>query len=159
MLKKSLIGILAIGAMAVPALAHHDGELFAVGDLKVSHAWTEEVGATSHAIEVYLTITNQGEEADRLVAVESEFTQPGIFQAPVLGEDGTLKVREVEQIEIGAGQQITFQPGGLHIVLNDVKQSLMAGDHFHLDLTFAKAGEVEIEVEVEEPHAHGDAES
>lgn len=159
MFKKVLAGLAVAGLLSAPALAHHVGDVAAAGTMKASHAWTPQTSAMAHAVEVYLTITNEGEEADRLVAAATDFTQDAVFQAPLLGEDGTLKVREVAAIELAPGQQITFQPGGLVIVLNDVKQVLTAGDEFHLDLTFEKAGFLEVEVVVEEPRAPGAADS
>lgn len=153
---KTAFAALAVAALAaVPAIAHHDGDVFKAGAMKVSHAWTEEVSATAHAVEVYLTVTNTGETADRLVAAEAHFAEAAVFQASVLADDGSLKVREVASVEIGAGQQVTFKPGGIVIVLNDVQQSLMAGDRFHLDLTFETAGTLEIDVEVEERRGTG----
>jgi hypothetical protein len=157
MLKQSLVALGLAGLLAGTALAHHDGDIFAAGDIRVSHAWTGETSAKAHAVEVYLTIANTGQTADRLLAAEAHFAEPAVFQAQILAGDGSLTTEEVVSVEIAAGQQITFQPGGLRIVLNDVQQSLMAGDHFHLELTFAKAGTLEIDVEVEERRTDGNA--
>ena len=148
------LAALAALLFAVPALAHHDGEIFSAGALKVSHLWTEEVGPTAHAVPVYLTIRNTGTEADRLVGASTAFSDAGKFQAPVLSEDGALAVREIPAVEVGAGQTLTFQRGGITLVLDDVKRPLEAGQHFDMVLEFANAGRVEVEVEIEEPHGH-----
>ncbi|MGF1563158.1 MAG: copper chaperone PCu(A)C [Geminicoccaceae bacterium] len=145
---------LAVALLAVPALAHHDGHVFQAGDLHISHIWTEETGETAHAIEVYLTVENEGDTADRLIAAQTEFSQPGVFQASVLGADGALQVADVPSIEIAPGQMITFQPGGVHIVFNDVQRHLEGGEHFDMVLTFEQAGVVEVEVEIEHHDDH-----
>jgi copper(I)-binding protein len=145
---------LAALLFAVPALAHHDGEIFSAGALQVSHLWTEEVGPTAHAVPVYLTIRNTGTEADRLVGVKTTFSDAGKFEAPVLGADGALSVREIPAVEIAAGQTLTFQRGGITLVLDNVQRPLSAGQHVDMVLEFAKAGTVAVEVEIEEPHGH-----
>jgi copper(I)-binding protein len=145
--------------LAAPAVgfAHHAGEVFRLGDeVMVSHAWTEETGETSHSVDVFLTIENQGDAAVRLVAATTGFSDAGRFQAPVLGDDGALAIREVPAIEVAPGQTVTFQPGGVHIVLPNVKQGFEGGEHFDMTLDFGEAGTVAIEVEVE--HHDGEAE-
>jgi periplasmic copper chaperone A len=57
----------------------------------------------------------------------------------------------VQAVEIASGQTLTFQPGGVHLVLQSVQRIFEHGQHFEMALTFEKAGSVEVEVEVEEP--------
>ncbi|GGK53372.1 copper chaperone PCu(A)C [Salinarimonas ramus] len=152
MFKKSMIAA-ALALAALPVAAHHAGDQFRTGPMVVSHAWTEETSPMAHAAEVFLTVENTGEAVDRLLSATTSFTAPGVFQASVMTETGAVAVREVPAIEIAPGQSITFQPGGIHVVLNDVKRNLEAGDHFHMTLVFEEAGALEIDVEIEE---HGD---
>lgn len=141
--------------LAAPALAHHAGDVFEAGEIQVSHAWTVATGQTAHAIEVFLTIDNRGAEPDRLIGATTRFSAPAVFQAPIVGGDGTLSVTEVPAIEIAPGQQVTFQPGGIRIVLGNVQRHFAEGDHFHMILEFEKAGEIEIDVDVEaQDHDH-----
>jgi periplasmic copper chaperone A len=56
----------------------------------------------------------------------------------------------VQAVEIAPGQTLTFQPGGVHLVLQSVQRAFEHGQHFDLALTFEKAGTVEVEVEIEE---------
>ena len=72
----------------------------------------------------------------------------------MLGADGALSVREIPAVEIAAGQTLTFQRGGITLVLDNVQRPLEGGQHFDMVLEFAKAGTVEVEVEIEEPHGH-----
>jgi copper(I)-binding protein len=132
-----------------PATAHHDGDVVQNAGVRVSHAWTAEPAAMAHAVEVYLTIENTGREAVRLTGAKTDFSAPAVFQAVVVGTDGAAAVRDVPAVVIQPGQTVTFQPGGLRVVLNDVKRVLGAGRHFHLDLEFAGLGVLEVDVEVE----------
>ena len=154
MIRKFCIAAALALVAALPATAHHDGDIYAKENVQVSHAWTAETASMAHAIEVYMTIENAGDEPVTLTGAEVDFAKAGVFQAQVVGDDGTLRTKDVKAIEIAAGQSVTMQPGALHIVFNDVQQVLHAGDHFHAHLQFAEAGELEIEVEVEAPDDH-----
>jgi copper(I)-binding protein len=58
-------------------------------------------------------------------------------------------MRAVREIEIPAGAKVALKPGGLHVMLLDLKQPLVSGDRVPLTLTFARAGKVEVTVNVE----------
>ena len=136
-------------AAAWPVTAHHDGDTAVLGNISISHAWTAETASMAHAVEVYVTVENTGREPVTLTGAGVDFAAPGVFQAPAVRSDGTMSTSDISAVEVGAGQTITMQPGGLHIVFNDVQDILSAGKHFHARLEFAEAGEVEIEVLVE----------
>lgn len=147
---RTVLASLALAITAVlPAAAHHDGHIFTKGAAKVSHAWTVETGKTAHAVEIYMTIENTGDAPIRLTGASVRLADAGVFQSPVVGDDGALSVRELTAVEIAPGQSITMQPAGLHIVFNDVQRTLRAGGHFHATLTFAEIGALEIDVDVE----------
>lgn len=144
------------GALATsPLLAHHAGEAFQAGAVVVSHIWTHVNTPAAHANAVYLTVANNGTEADRLIAVEGDFFESAELQAPVVGEDGALRTTSLSSVEIAPGQSLTFQPGGVQIILVGLQESFFEGDHFHLSLVFEQAGSLEVEVEVE-GHGHSE---
>jgi copper(I)-binding protein len=155
-MKARLLGLTLAAGLATSAAAHHAGEVVPAGDLHVGHAWTYEVAAMAHAVDVYLTIDNEGEEPDRLIAASVDFAGKVEIQAPVV-EDGVLKTATVQAVEIAPGQTLTFQPGGVHLVLQSVQRTFEHGQHFDLALTFERAGTVEVEVQIEEPE-HEDEE-
>lgn len=63
------------------------------------------------------------------------------------GESGStmMGMKEVESIEIPAGESVTLEPGGFHIMLMDLKGQIEAGDTIPVTLTFEKAGTVEVD--------------
>ena len=148
-MKARLLGLTLAAGLATSAAAHHAGEVVSAGNLHVGHAWTYEVAAMAHAVDVYLTIDNEGDAPDRLIAASVDFADTIEIQAPVV-EDGVLKTATVQAVEIAPGQTLTFQPGGVHLVLQSVQRAFEHGQHFDLALTFEKAGTVEVEVEIEE---------
>lgn len=139
----------AVSLMAVPVLAHHDEEASSGGGIMVSHLWTAETSAVSDSVDVFLTIANTGSEPDRLVEATTSFSASGRFQAPML-VDGAVRVVDAPSIEIAPGQTLSFQRGGITLVLGDVKRELSAGGHFHMTLVFEKAGRLTVDVEIED---------
>ncbi len=151
---KTTAATAAILAITGPVLAHHVGEMWQAGDVVVSHAWTYENAEMEHAMNVYLSLDNQGLSADKLVAAAASFADSTHFQAQVLSADGTLELREITAIQVNPGQALTLQPGAVWIELESVHQTFEHGEHFDLVLTFENSGTVEIEVEVEEEDDH-----
>ena len=67
----------------------------------------------------FLTIENDG-EADRLVSATSTLS-PKVELHTHIQEDGVMKMRPVEFIEIPAKETVELKSGGYHIMLFDVK--------------------------------------
>jgi hypothetical protein len=66
-------------------------------------------------------------------------------------EGGVMKMRPVEKIEVPAAGRVSLKPGGLHLMLIDLKQPLKEGTRVPLTLTFqsgAAKTTVSIEAEV-----------
>ena len=61
------------------------------------------------------------------------------------------KPRVSNEIAIPAGQRIVLAPNGLHLMLMDLKQPLVAGQRFTVTLRFAHAGAREVGVDVVAP--------
>jgi hypothetical protein len=50
-------------------------------------------------------------------------------------EGGVMRMRPVARIELPAGKAVRLAPGGLHIMLVDLRQPLKPGDRVPLTLT------------------------
>jgi copper(I)-binding protein len=51
-------------------------------------------------------------------------------------EDGMMKMRRVERIDLPAGETVTLEPGGLHIMLIGLSRQLSPGEEVEIRLTF-----------------------
>jgi hypothetical protein len=104
-------------------------------------------GANSAA---YMTIINQGQQADRLVGARSDVAQAvEIHISEMVGDIMTM--HQVEGVDLPPGEQVELKPGGLHIMLVGLNNDLNAGDRVALTLGFEKSGEIEVEAEVRAP--------
>jgi hypothetical protein len=64
-------------------------------------------------------------------------------------DHGVMKMRPVEGgLAIGPGETVTLKPGGLHMMLVDIKHPLEPGKTVEATLQFEKAGTVTVEMPV-----------
>lgn len=61
-----------------------------------------------------------------------------------------MGMREIEALDIPAGDTVSLEPGGHHLMLLELADDLVPGDSFELVLDFAEAGERTVTVEVRE---------
>lgn len=112
------------------------------GDMKTREA------ATNSA--VYLLLENRGPEADRLLGGATSVARAlEIHESRV--EDGVMRMRPVEGVDLPPGETVAFQPGGLHIMLVDLQRPLRDGDAVSLTLRFMHAAPLEVSAEVRGP--------
>lgn len=99
---------------------------------------------------VYMTLTNGEESDDVLLKVETDAAQAAELHETQIDEQGIMRMRPVDQLPLPAGESVSLEPGGKHIMLIDLKEGLTAGDTLRLTLTFEKAGTQTIEVPIQE---------
>lgn len=96
---------------------------------------------------VYFVLHNRGGEADRLVSVRTEVASAVELHRSAI-EDGVMRMRQVEAIEVPARGEVSLAPGGYHLMLIGVKRALQDGDRFPVTLEFERTGSRVVEVEV-----------
>lgn len=118
------------------------------GDLVVAGAWSRATPAGAPVGGGYLTITNRGTSAERLVSFSTDLAgQPEIHE--MKEEGGVMKMRSLAAgLAIPPGATVKLAPGGYHLMLLKLKQPLVAGQRFKATLVFEKAGPVEVEFEI-----------
>ncbi len=117
------------------------------GDIVVEAAWARASIGAAKAGAAYLTITNIGDRADRLLAVATPAAARAELHTHEI-ENDIARMRAIDAIDLPAGGTTEMAPGGLHIMLFGLKAPLQKGDDFPLTLTLANGGEVEIRVSV-----------
>lgn len=94
----------------------------------------------------FLSISNSGTEADRLLRVESNLAETVELHLSEM-KDGVMMMRPVEGIDLPAGATVELKPGGYHIMLINLKQELKPLEKYPLTLVFEKAGSLTIDAE------------
>jgi hypothetical protein len=65
-----------------------------------------------------------------------------------LMQDGVAEMGPVEGVDVPAGTTVTFEPGGYHVMLEDMAEPLEVGATVTITLTFEQAGDVTIDADV-----------
>jgi copper(I)-binding protein len=156
-----LLGVIALAMAGCQAQGSQ-------GSLSVAEAWIRAPGNTDsmdHAMEMepatpdpaselttaaFLSISNKGAEADRLLRVESDLAQAVELHLSEM-KDEVMTMRPVDGIDIPAGATVELQPGGYHIMLINLQQAVMPGEKYPLTLVFENAGPLTIEAEARAP--------
>jgi copper(I)-binding protein len=96
----------------------------------------------------YMTITNKGAAADRLVSASSPAAGKVEIHEMKM-QDGIMKMRELAGgLPIEAGNAAALAPGGNHLMLVELKAPLKPGDKVPVTLNFEKAGKVDVTLDV-----------
>ena len=119
-----------------------------VGTLRIRDAWARPTPPGISVGAVYLRISNQGAEADRLVGVSSPAAAHGEIHE-TRSQAGTMQMRQVSALVCPPGATVNILPGGVHIMLVGLKQPLVAGADLAVTLTFQAAGSVTLAVPVQ----------
>ena len=139
------LAALIVVALSGVSQAHE----YKLGDLLIDHPWARaSIGKAPNGA-AYMTITTEGTETDRLLAVESDVANR-IELHNHLMVDGVMKMRPVAAIEVAPGEPTLLQPGGLHVMLMGLKAPLKKGENFPMTLVFERAGKVEVEIKIED---------
>ena len=128
---------------------------YKAGDLAITHPWARATPAGQEVAGGFVTITNQGAAADRLLAVETDAAKLTQIHEMAM-QAGVMKMRELaEGIEIAPGQTVVLKPKNLHIMFMGLSQPLTENTMFDAVLVFEKAGRVPVEFMVEAMGAEG----
>jgi len=137
-LARSLL-LLAVAAQAALA-AHHS-------TIHVTVPWSRAMPPVARNGAVYMAVVNAGASADRIVAVESPIAARAELHAHTV-QDGVMKMTRVPEVPLPAGARAVFAPGGLHVMLMDLREPLEPGRTFPLTLRFEHADPLVVEVTV-----------
>ncbi len=104
--------------------------------VKVQDAWVRGTVATQQATGAFMRLT--ADKAARLVGVESPAA--GAVEMHEMSMDkNVMRMRQISGIDLAPGSSVELKPGGLHLMLLDLKAPLKAGDSVALTLIFEDA--------------------
>jgi len=101
---------------------------------------------------VYFVIHNHSSQADELISVTSDFAAAAEMHESKMSGD-IMQMNQVESVPLEAFAEIDFAPGGLHIMLVDLKQDVRLGDEIEVVLHFKNFEDIKVVVPVRETAA------
>ena len=144
-----LVTALVLGTATLTAIAEHHAHHSTGSKPEVTQVWSRAMPPTAPTGAVYFHISNPSETADKLVGVQTPRAEKAELHTHVhKGE--VMSMERIESVELAAGGEVAFKPGGIHVMLFKLKEPLVAGEHFPLTLIFENAGEMTVDVNIQD---------
>ena len=138
--------LFAASVLAAFTAQAHD---YKVGDLQIGHPYTRTTPPGATTAGAYLSIDNKGKAADKLLRAFSPAA--GLVELHSMSMDGNvMRMRAVPAIDVAPGATVKLAPGGLHVMLQELKRPLKKDERVPLTLVFQRAGEVKVELAVQD---------
>ncbi len=134
---------LSFPSLTSPSLA----KSLKAGDLTIDNIWSRPSPGQPNNAAVFMTIANNGEKWDRLVAVETPMAENAVLHKSAI-MSGLLKMYLTKGMYIDPGKTLAMRPDKFHIMLVNLKASMIIGETFPMTLVFEKAGRVQVRVMV-----------
>lgn len=120
---------------------------YQIGTLAVDRAWARESPPTVTNGAAFMTITNHGASSDRLMSIDADVSERVELHTHLM-DNGVMRMRQVDSIELKPGEITQLEPGALHIMFIGLKTPFKAGEQVPVTLRFEQGGSLEIEVPV-----------
>ncbi|MGH8743808.1 MAG: copper chaperone PCu(A)C [Burkholderiales bacterium] len=119
--------------------------LYAADEIKVAQAWARATAPGQQIAGAYLQITSA--VPAKLIAASSPVAGRVEIHSMRM-ENGVMKMRQLQSLDLPAQHAVKLEPGGLHLMLLDLKAPLKPGDRVPLRLTVQRANQSRLEMEV-----------
>ena len=148
-LAASLLLLTSVGAVVAQSQQQSmDHEVAAsVGDLEIHHPWARAGARSAKAGAAFLSVVSMSGEADRLVSASSDVAEIVELHTH-MNDNGVMRMRQVEAIDIPAGEEVHLEPGGFHVMLIGLTRQLVEGESLDVELVFERAGSVQLTVPI-----------
>ena len=104
--------------------------------VQVKNAWVREPPGGHPITGAYMEIINRSSVVCEIIGVSSE--KVGRVEIHSMDhDDGMMRMRKVDSLMLRPEEEISLQPGGLHLMLMDIADVLNAGDSLPLILHFS----------------------
>jgi len=129
---KFCLNALLLLLFVTPVIANQQG-------LVVSKAWVREAPPGVGMLAGYLDLDNPTDSEWLLIDAHSDAFASVEVHTTII-KDGVASMHHLPELAIAAGQQASFSPGGMHLMLMGPVKSLKVGDRVVIDLDFGEHG-------------------
>lgn len=139
MIKKVIVALSALTLVTTTLTGCASGSVDGHDELHFSDGWVRVSEYSDHVdgmTGAFATIENHADHDVTLVGGSAEIANM-VEVHEVLMLDGEMKMQAKEGgILIKAGESVTLEPGGLHVMLMGLKEAILEGDEVTLTLDF-----------------------
>lgn len=118
-------------------------------EIVIDGPWVRETPPGRTVAAGYLKIHNNGKQTRALATAQS----PDASRVEIhtmTHEDGMMRMRQIDRLDVPAGSSVSLEPGGLHLMLFDIETAAV-GNHIPVTLTFDDGWEIEARFPVRRP--------
>jgi copper(I)-binding protein len=112
--------------------------------VEVRDAWARPAAQGTNGA-VYFIVRSA--EEDEIVGVSSDVADAVEMHESTMSGD-VMEMHHMGTIPLDAGAELTFEPGGLHVMLIGLKQDLQPGDEFEVTFHFKTFQDLQLKVPV-----------
>ena len=139
------IQILTAAMVALTTAVAAQAQSPAKTEVKVFDVWARTTVPGASVSAAYMHIKS----AKPMKLVKAESPVAGMTEIHQMSmKDGVMNMSAIDAVEIPAGKLIDLKPGGLHVMLMQLKQPIKKGDEVPLKLTFEDAAKKTIVLDV-----------
>jgi len=124
------------------------GSCSIVEDIEVHEAWSRPT-AQGNTAAAYFSLHNHTQSDDELIGASSTISDAVEIHESKM-ENDVMTMNMVMSVPLAAGEELSFEPGGLHVMLVGIKQELKKGDHFELTLHFKNHADITVNIKVDD---------
>ncbi len=119
----------------------------AADNVSVQDPYVRLAPPNAAATGAFMVIRNTGDKDVKVVKADNPVSKATELHTH-LNEGGVMKMRPVPAIEIKAKGEAALKPGGLHVMMIDLKAPLKEGDSVPITLTFDDGSSKQVDAKV-----------
>lgn len=113
----------------------------------VEEPWVREAPPGTPVNAAYMVLRNDGEEDARIVSVDADGFRSAEMHETI-EEDGNMGMRPLDGLTVPAGNSVSLEPGGRHLMLRDADQRVTEGDWVTVYLHLENGALIEVTAQV-----------
>ena len=114
--------------------------------VEVRDAWARPAAQGENGA-VYFVIRSS--EKDAITDISSDVADAAEMHESMMNGD-VMEMHRLASVPLGAGEDVTFEPGGLHLMLVRLKKQLKSGDTIEITLHFESHEDLKVRVAVKD---------
>ena len=122
----------------------------AADNVSVQDPYVRLAPPSAPATGAFMVIRNAGDKDVRVVKADNPVSKATELHTYV-NEGGVMKMRPIPAIEIKAKGEAVLKPGGLHVMMIDLKVPMKEGDTVPITLTFDDGSSKQVDARVVRP--------
>lgn len=116
-------------------------------DIEIHEPWARTALKNENTA-IYLIVHNHSESGDEITGVSTDVAEIAEIHKTEEDANGMMQMNLQSSVPLSADAEISFQPGGLHIMLTGLTQDLKVGDTLTLTLYFKTHADMVLSIPV-----------